>query len=69
MILPLPVNDTVGLSVPMKYGSSVKTAKANLCSHVRRTPIGPDPDAHLRSGKQSGFDYVEGQVQPKRTIF
>ena len=34
MNLPLPVNDTVGPSVPMKCGANGKTAKANVCGPI-----------------------------------
>ena len=34
MNLPLPVNDTVGPSVPMKYGANGKTAKNNVYSPI-----------------------------------
>lgn len=30
----LPVNDTVGLSVPMKYRANDKTAKDNVCGAI-----------------------------------
>jgi len=32
--LPLPVNDMVGPSVPMKCGANGKTAKANVCGPI-----------------------------------
>ena len=34
MNLPLPVNDMVGPSVPMKCGANGKTANANVCGPI-----------------------------------